>query len=345
MSGFDIFDSPRMLLPSPAYPKSDWPYFLKIAANWADTDQSCPFPIECEYRLLSNLRSKLYGSGFNPAVFMAEGQKSVSMIGDAAFAVRLAVSSMIHRDWRGLAAALSVTPKRARKIIGDPRMTLSQKWLELQYGWKPLLKDVEDGAQWIAAHVWGGSQQQFPVLRASIKPVVFTRYKVPTASQYVWGTREIRYDLSLRVYAWTKSPDYMPSLATVGATLWEVLPYSFVADWFIPISSYLDALRTASDIHGVFVRSFKKTTTYSDPVFGSALYDRGYLYPFLPPKREDFEFTRTVTTEAKVPTPKLHQWNEILNLNRAANSVALLVAGKWFTKFQLRGLSKAGYTE
>lgn len=343
MSVTDVFESPRKLA---QYPIVDFmvngppPTNPNGGGGWAT---GRILPPSADYRVLANLRNKLYGSSFNLGVTTAEGKRAVTMIGDSAFRIRLALSSLMHKDWRGLVAALNVDPKHARKIVGKPGLTLSQRWLELQYGWKPLLKDTEDGAKWIAAQLGGGTQEKHPVLRASIDPIIYTDYRVPGDTSYVWGSCTTRFDLSYRVYAWRKSPAALPSLYTVAQVGWELLPYSFIVDWFIPIGAYIDALRTASDIDGLYVRSLKTTFTWSNPRCGKKLYDYGFVYPFLPPKREEVLFTRTVTNGPRVPTPEFVGWREVISLKRAANAVALLVAGKWFTKFQLLGLRKTGY--
>lgn len=284
-----------------------------------------------DYRLIEKLRAKVYGSGFNPAVFMAEGREALDMIGGNATRIRLGIGALIKKDWRGVAAALSIQPDGSmRKLVKNPRKTVSSKWLELQYGWLPLVSDMEEGAKWIAEQntLYNTSNS----VRASRSYEVDQRYK-PLAGQHAYSRCIRTFHTRLIVYGYSKTPTYQPSLATAATVAWEKLPYSFVADWAIPIGSYLQSLRTAADLSGKFVKTVFLESKWLDARFTSTptYAFKGYASPGGPWKKS-WVVDRTVTDELVVKNPlgSLATDASFMSWRRCFNAVALLAQRKWF---------------
>lgn len=289
-----------------------------------------PVPVDQEYKLMAKLRTKVYGSGFNPAVFTAEGREALGMIGSSATRIRLSIGSLLRRDWRGLVRHLSVSPDDAKSVVHS-RKNISGQWLELSYGWLPLLSDMEDGGAYLGQNLTTQDYGNNKVVGRRQFSVV--EHRVPDAYGYTWTTRETTFRLQYIIYSVRKSPIWMPSVATVASVVWEKLPYSFVADWVIPIGSYIEAMRTATDLKGKVVRSLKTSMVWSGPSFGSKVRFYGFWTPFGPVK-DQMTFTRTVSEELNPPLPyagiDLSPTSVFKSWNRAANAVALLAQRKWF---------------
>lgn len=283
-----------------------------------------------EYKVIEKLRTKVYGSGFNPAIFAAEGQKAISMIGDNAFALRLALGSLVRKDWKGLAAALNVDRAHARKVIQDPRGTLSNKWLQLQYGWLPVVSDMEAGAQWLAEAV---NNFDAGATKVSARRTFETDERITAGStQYAFTRKVTTFKLQYIIYGVQTSPVYLPSLATVASVAWEKLPYSFVADWVVPISSYLQAMRTASDIRGTVVRTLTTDSLWMDPKTGSGIYGFGNMSGILgPPRKRVITMARTISSEISPPSPLggIANDSSFLSWRRAYSAIALLAQRRW----------------
>jgi hypothetical protein len=126
--------------------------------------------------------------------------------------------------------------------------SLANNWLELQYGWKPLLQDIR-GAMLAITKLHEDSF--LSEVRGSAKRSVTDNGKVFSGSSpYVvtLGDREITTDYCVKVAVrYRIANKKLAFLQQTGFTnpinlLWEILPYSFVADWALPIGPWLSQL-------------------------------------------------------------------------------------------------------
>jgi len=138
--------------------------------------------------------------------------------------------------------------QRLEAFIGDT-------WLEYSYGWKPLLNDVYNHAEALAAFMTNHGN----VVRL-IKGRAKTERKSEWSDKVLWDNGVVAYRRfqSLISRRWVeygvyfKIPEGQLSAANVfGLTnpwvvAWEIVPFSFIADWFIPIGTALESL-TAYD--------------------------------------------------------------------------------------------------
>jgi len=297
-----------------------------------------PLDPKDHYAVIEKLRREAYGSGFNPGIAGAEGFKTLKMLASASTQIRLALVALVRGSWRGIVRQLGApTPQwagRARDgFLGfhEGRKSLSQAWLALRYGWMPLLKDMDDGAAWLAQINYGQDQSLMTRVRGR---KVFVKTDGPSASElaayrYLYMRRvtvhKVQYIITgLKVSSSTKPP----SLASLAGVAWEIVPYSFVCDWVAPIGGYLQALRTSSDLQGTVVTSIHSHTFWSFPtvapkmratlpVVGTEFIDNYY---------NTTSFTRTVASELKPPTPlgDLSADSVFSHWSRAVNSIALL---------------------
>lgn len=145
-------------------------------------------------------------------------------------------------------------------------------WLEFQYGWTPLLNDIYDSAEAIANSYFRykplkfygtggftrdfarpgptiseGGAAQFPTeLRGSVK----------CESRYVLECSEDNAMITMLSDTGLTNP---------AALAWELLPYSFVVDWFFPLGNYLQQLEYARGM--TFLRGSVRTTVSLDARF------------------------------------------------------------------------------
>lgn len=339
-------------LPPQPYSKVVWQQYNTFApARWVgnyydsfvQADYAVPAGISTyfyetayEYKLLEKLREKVYGTGFNPAVFVAEGGQALSMIANAATRIGSALGRLRARDPHGVLEALGLEPNdRFSRGLRDRTKALSSSWLEVNYGWLPLLNDAEDGAVWLANALHG----TIPGSVRARKTWSHQKSVPPPEGMYEqYHTRRVDiFQLQYVIYGLASQPPYIPSLATVASVAWEKLPYSFVADWFVPIGSYIQACRTASDITGTVVRSLKINSTFLDYMTGPGIILKGGWYAVDAPFRSEMRFNRTVSSEIKVPHPLayLNDNDGLLQYKswrHAANAVALLTQRNWTTR-------------
>jgi hypothetical protein len=148
---------------------------------------------------------------------------------------------------------------------------ISNEWMRYRYGITPTLMDVEGIAQqfaasrcipkWLLEHsacVIENQPHYKTVLRFN-----GTRTPIGTLDR-IYGdftvTREQKHTYA--VLAEVITPEYKTltewGLSDVGLTIWEMVPFSFVGNWFMNIGEYLDA---SSALNGLTVHDFSYTKT------------------------------------------------------------------------------------
>ena len=203
---------------------------------------------------MNKLGDKVYGSDFNPAVFLAEGKESFDMIASNVTSLATAIRKVKHGDMRGAARALGVSPPRKNKPMAKSADEASGRWLELQYGWLPLLGDTKSAAEHVASLIERPHSLSFKATkqRGSFNNAVYNNYV------YAATTRVDRR--TMKVILQTLPNPSKLNLLDPAIVAWELLPYSFVADWFLPIGDYLSAQKIRSALPVTKVITSQKYT-------------------------------------------------------------------------------------
>jgi len=175
---------------------------------------------------------------------------------------------------------LRLDPKgQVRKVDLDvgrdvsPLKSVAENWLALQYGWKPLLYDIHGALQAIADYMVRSPEvvrtargKGNTILKTSLDNTISSHYTQKTGVMKVttktFCTIGIRFtvDSSLRVFAAQTGFTNPINLA------WEVLPYSFVSDWFLPIGPYLETLSAFDGLKFLDGFESNKTVQYTSSV-------------------------------------------------------------------------------
>lgn len=165
-------------------------------------------------------------------------------------------------------------PKRRRQqtfpeAVGRQRDNLADWWLELQYGWKPLLSDIYGAAEHIAYSYYA----QRPLRATARVSDVQRRIQVPKGilagpysqnEQFGEFCDSIFESRSTVILEFTEDATWCDAMSRTGLTnpallAWELLPYSFVVDWFVPLGAYLSAMDAGSGLN--FKRGMCYTVT------------------------------------------------------------------------------------
>jgi hypothetical protein len=133
--------------------------------------------------------------------------------------------------------------------VVSPTKSVAENWLALQYGWKPLLADIH-GALEAFARYCVQDPEVVRGVKGSAKSVSKSVTELGTTSYYYQKTGESRvatYSNCKIGLRYTIDSGLRAFAAQTGFTnpinlAWEVLPYSFVVDWFLPIGPYLETL-------------------------------------------------------------------------------------------------------
>jgi len=197
-------------------------------------------------RLASNkLLANAKGQKLNMGTFLAESGKSIDMIAHTASRFYEAYRAVRKGKLFEAAGHLGIAPSRRRQkrfnrtAKKDQAKAIASAWLELQYGWKPLLMDTYNAAQEIAdtvspiyvGHAFGKHVE-------TSKSVVKTGSNTDTVSIH----SEARYKCTFSMENTTARRAALNGLSNPAMVAWELVPYSFVVDWFLPIGDYLSRI-------------------------------------------------------------------------------------------------------
>jgi hypothetical protein len=190
---------------------------------------------------------KLKGMKVNVGNTLGEGKQTVNMILGTARKIGNSLRALRRGNFRNAAIALGLAPKSRRngQSLGkSSSKALADEWLALQFGWIPLVSDVYEGVGDLAL-------LQNEPRRTRVTTSKTKRWSV-SFKEGAWEglpvtiTDEGQYTRKY-VYVFSYRRETFADLSRFGLTnpasvAWELTPWSFVVDWFIPVGKFLDAL-------------------------------------------------------------------------------------------------------
>jgi hypothetical protein len=198
-------------------------------------------------------------------------------------------------------------------------------WLQYQYGWRPLLNTVYDAAM-----------RSTEVATALM--VIKVSHKVPKANC------GISYDTNRSVRVNAKSRDAKIShrgsfrFSTLDPTsmanftslnpasiAWELVPYSFVVDWFLDIGGYLRNLETAMLYGSNFKDGYITRVIAGEITESSSFVDVGPDYEKLSTSVYNGSFSQVLRSPlSSYPYPRLPSFKADLGSSRLLSAASLL---------------------
>lgn len=206
--------------------------------------------------LTSKLLDKIKAAEWSAPVFVAEGKQTVRMVLDTAHTMASVMRDLRKGNIGDATARLGLTyTKRRRRAFEtlhakDPSRAAADAWLQLQYGWKPLLQDVKSAAEALAELV---HREDARVLSVRSTHTEFrTVQRDISFSGTIVGSGSLRLDeghIVSRRFSVKYIPTGLDTLGSLGllnpaSVVWELVPLSFVADWLLPFGRYLQHLDT-----------------------------------------------------------------------------------------------------
>lgn len=263
--------------------------------------------------LCGKLRQSILGSDFHAGNFIAEGHQALEMIANSATRIYQSYKALRKGNIQKAARHLTNASFKGKKLpsTGNARQDLANNWLELQYGWLPLLSDAHTGAQALG-NVMGKSLQQTYSAQSRKEATVI----LPAGVAFSVAMGFTRYRIKARVRE-VNFPSLFGLMDPLGVA-WEITPFSFVADWFIPISGFLEARMMNNSVTAVYIHSkLFRTQASGVTLYGGYHGSSGY-------RSETFIFNRMITTDLNVPLPNFKPLSAVPSWKRAANAVALV---------------------
>lgn len=201
-------------------------------------------PARLEQAALVKARLKIKDQQFNAGQALAERKLTADLVSSNLGKIARAAAALRRGRLRQAAAALGIS----RKLYKDADFMAN--WLELQYGWKPLLSDIHGAVTTLSDLETARAGLACITVTATTRDAADFNRSVSQSSGvgpwiYSWLEREeYRCKVSL---TFTKSNPTLASAAQLGFTnplalAWELLPFSFVVDWALPIGDYFSQL-------------------------------------------------------------------------------------------------------
>lgn len=271
---------------------------------------------------LIRARIGLKRTDINLGVAFGERNQTARLVGDTASRLARSFRQLRRGETRGAMRTLGISSQK-----NQPRgSNVPKKWLELQYGWKPLLSDVYGACRAL-------SRNDIRDWRVTSKARLFSR-NVKVKSDYErssTGTCVARYSTGafVRIDA-LPTNDVAQSLSSLGVTnpllvAWELVPFSFVVDWFSPVGSWLESLDALLGYSSVYTSTSvisRCTWIYTgghstDPDHPDWTYDNNFT--------GDKQYVKLVrSVESGAPLPTFPRVKDPLSLGHMANGLALL---------------------
>lgn len=299
-------------------------YDITSAGTYLDSSIETSCKNEANLKVLVKIKE----AKVNMAVAVAERMKTIDMIAERVRKIAQAMIDLRKGNLAGVAEGLGIAisnrgKKRIRSSIRRSTKGVSRSWLELQYGWKPLLSDIDGMTNYLA----------------SLDNIIVGRASASATRRITWSKRSALtggYDLDFgywdityryTVYYQAALP-VIPNMTQLGLTnplliVWELVPYSFVVDWFLPIGNALEqldatlGLKFNSGGYSSFKQT-KRTRRRSTRTTSSTLDDESdKTYQF-----EGVYVNRT--TLVSFPTAVLPTLKNPITLGHLANATALL---------------------
>jgi len=124
------------------------------------------------------------------------------------------------------------------------------RWLETRYGWAPLVYDVQGHLKALDSLNNSKSRRLVARGRASDRVDVDISWQ-PLHSggvtEPITFRRQIRFDVQARAYVLYEADCSFQAARAFGVTsvplsVWELVPFSFVVDWFVNVGDWLSAI-------------------------------------------------------------------------------------------------------
>lgn len=278
-----------------------------------------------DYKLLSRLRDAIQGSEFNLGIMLGESKTTFQYLGDLTRSLARFGLALRKGAYLDAIDALRGPLGGPRSVLLPNRIpprnwraqTLSQRLLEFQYAVRPLLGDAKAAAEFLAHHLSVPLQQRY---RVKVKMIDTSN----SLSSFHGSQETVKTHRRSLIAFVREHPSVIQQLGLLDPEVvaWELIPFSFVADWFLPIGAWLEARAFAKKVEGSFVYSDKMQ---SDIIWSMDKTKGRIDWPSDSPQVwRNTWFKRTLSSYAGVPFPRVKPLAEALSVEHALNGIALL---------------------
>jgi len=269
------------------------PFSAEVAAEFGNAAD------RCNNQALNGLR----GEGRTQSgADLGEAKQTLHMIADAVVPLIKAVKAAKSGNYGVIPRLLGMN----KRDVLSGRFA-ANKWLEYQYGWKPLMSSIYDAQSRLAAGLRDKIAFEYASSRVSQS---FSRSYTVTGDYYgqlekIDYKAETKIEVKYIFVVRNHTIDLIDGLGLLNPleVAWELTPFSFVADWFVPIGNTLSAITASAGLEykSGYMSRLDKETFHSRLVAPESPNPTWKLQDGGATEVEKFQFTRIPYSTFQAP--------------------------------------------
>jgi len=268
-------------------------------------------------RSYGRLKEGVYTDEAAIGAAIAEWRSSLDTIQTRSLQIYRAFRALKRGNFSKFRKELGVRPKRkhSKTVFTRPK-DASAIWLEYWLGWAPLVGDI-----YSAMDVLGKPVKSVTVTGRASVPITWTRVfegLYDRHTETIVGRISVQQGAKFRVINANEALAARMGLSNPAAIAWELVPFSFVVDWFVRVG---DSLSAYSDFNGLEVTN-AFTSVYQRGVYGCVSVSKNYgVTSHI--NAYNVHFRRSLGLSLPLP---VFQAPTRLSVTRAATAVSLLLS-------------------
>lgn len=187
-----------------------------------------------ENRLIAECRNKIADRKVNYGNSLGEGVKTFNHLAKTCSSILRALLALRRGNLSAFAKALGLSKRKSWYGLNPAAL-----WLEVQYAWLPLMSDIYGSYQVVT----DGLKNSNSVFSAVRQIQENGSYKCAMTAGTLKGSVTVSHRCKLWYTMHNQTVSYLAQLGLINPleVAWEVVPFSFVVDWFIPVGTVLEA--------------------------------------------------------------------------------------------------------
>lgn len=246
-------------------------------------------------RLYDKIADRVKGASSAWGANLATWKQSHGMIVSRALQLYTAAVQVKRGQLKAAAGTLGIRKPKKRHA-----RDLSGQWLELSYGWIPLVQDIHNSVDVLS--------RPLPPLKVTAR-VSHSNNTHPSKTEIRYWHRRMSCGCKIKAVHPNVLLASQLGLVNPMTIAWEVVPFSFVVDWFVPVGRFLESF---TDFVGVDL-SDQWTTRFADVTVQKLLPTPGV--------KRRVQMQRSLTFPSYSLRPRFTGFYSM----RGANAIALLI--------------------